>query len=57
MSKREQFSDFMIKLGRFYKWAFIIGICGYLVIRMFIYNWEVSRGRDKFYQEVYNNKR
>jgi hypothetical protein len=57
MSKKEKFSNFMEKLGQFYIYGIIIAICGYAIVRAFIYNWEVQRGRDKFYQEIYHNKR
>lgn len=57
MTSREKFSNLMERIGRLYVWIIAVAVCGTLIYRAFKYNWEVQRGRDKYYREVYYDKR
>ena len=57
MNKKEKFSNFMERLGKAYIWVIAVAICGVFVYRLVKYQWEVARGREKFYREVYRDER
>lgn len=57
MSTKEKFSNSMEKLGRLYLWFIFIAVIGILLFKAIKYRWEVELGRDKFYREIYHDKR